>query len=52
MAVAGFALLLTTIELQVRIVEEPYLTRVHGPDYQAYLASTGRFAPGIGRARA
>ncbi|MFE3442777.1 methyltransferase family protein [Nocardia sp. NPDC059180] len=48
-AIAGFVLLVTTIELQVRIVEEPYLTRVHGTDYRSYLATTGRFAPGIGR---
>ncbi|WP_329410659.1 isoprenylcysteine carboxylmethyltransferase family protein [Nocardia vinacea] len=49
MALAGFALLLATIELQVRIVEEPYLLRVHGHDYRNYTATTGRFLPGIGR---
>ncbi|MFD4351676.1 methyltransferase family protein [Nocardia sp. NPDC058519] len=48
-AIAGFVVLLVTIELQVRVVEEPYLARVHGPGYQAYLAATGRFVPGIGR---
>ncbi|MGW4632864.1 methyltransferase family protein [Nocardia sp. NPDC004415] len=51
-AVVGFALLLITIELQVRVVEEPYLARVHGADYRAYLASTGRFAPAIGLVKA
>ncbi|MFE3320080.1 methyltransferase family protein [Nocardia sp. NPDC059195] len=48
-AIAGFVVLLVTIELQVRVVEEPYLARVHGPGYQSYLAATGRFVPGIGR---
>lgn len=49
-AIVAFALLLVTIELQVRVVEEPYLTRVHGANYRAYLAATGRFVPGVGRA--
>ncbi|MEV5839870.1 isoprenylcysteine carboxylmethyltransferase family protein [Nocardia sp. NPDC052112] len=49
MALAGFALLLATIELQVRIVEEPYLLRVHAHDYRDYTATTGRFLPGVGR---
>lgn len=39
-------------EVQVRLVEEPYLRRVHGADYEAYAARTGRFVPGIGRRRA
>ncbi|MFF5034104.1 hypothetical protein [Nocardia salmonicida] len=36
--------------IQVRAVEEPYLTRVHGAHYRAYLATTGRFVPGFGQA--
>ncbi|MEV6219081.1 isoprenylcysteine carboxylmethyltransferase family protein [Nocardia sp. NPDC051833] len=48
-AIAGFVLLLATIELQVRVVEEPYLARVHGAGYREYCAATGRFVPGIGR---
>ncbi|MEV6062308.1 isoprenylcysteine carboxylmethyltransferase family protein [Nocardia asteroides] len=48
-AIAGFVLLVTTIELQVRVVEEPYLARVHGADYRDYCATTGRFVPGVGR---
>jgi protein-S-isoprenylcysteine O-methyltransferase Ste14 len=39
------------IELQVRLVEEPYLERVHGDAYRAYAARTGRFLPGIGLLR-
>jgi protein-S-isoprenylcysteine O-methyltransferase Ste14 len=49
-ALAGFLLLVATIELQVRIVEEPYLLTVHGDAYRDYLASVGRFLPGVGRA--
>lgn len=36
-------------EIQVRLVEEPYLARIHGDDYKRYAARTGRFLPGIGR---
>ena len=49
LAVLGVVLLLIGIELQVRLVEEPYLTRVHGPGYRAYAARAGRFLPGLGR---
>ncbi|QZT61076.1 methyltransferase family protein [Mycolicibacterium austroafricanum] len=49
-AVAGFAILVFTIELQVRAVEEPYLRAVHGADYRDYLAGVGRFVPGVGTA--
>ncbi|MFD6391764.1 methyltransferase family protein [Nocardia sp. NPDC060259] len=51
-ALAAFLLLLVTIELQVRVVEEPYLARVHGASYRDYCATTGRFVPGIGRSAA
>ena len=37
------------LEIQVRLVEEPYLLRVHGDAYRLYAARTGRFVPGIGR---
>ena len=37
------------LEIQVRLVEEPYLLRVHGDVYRAYAARTGRFVPGVGR---
>lgn len=47
-AIAGFALLVVTIELQVRVVEEPYLLSVHGDSYRDYLRSVGRFIPGVG----
>ena len=50
-ALAGFLLLVATIELQVRIVEEPYLLTVHGDDYRSYLTNVGRFMPGVGVSR-
>ena len=42
---------LAALEIQVRLVEEPYLLRVHGDAYRAYAARTGRFVPGVGRLR-
>jgi protein-S-isoprenylcysteine O-methyltransferase Ste14 len=48
-ALVGFVLLIVTIELQVRAVEEPYLLATHGDAYRDYLASVGRFVPGVGR---
>ncbi len=50
-ACAGFVLLVITIELQVRRVEEPYLSRTHGDEYRAYAATVGRFLPGVGLIR-
>jgi protein-S-isoprenylcysteine O-methyltransferase Ste14 len=47
-AIVGFVLLVATIELQVRVVEEPYLQAVHGDAYRDYVASVGRFVPGVG----
>ena len=51
LALIAFALLLVAIQLQVRIVEEPYLRRTHGPRYSDYARRVGRFLPGIGRIR-
>jgi protein-S-isoprenylcysteine O-methyltransferase Ste14 len=50
-ACAGFILLAITIELQVRRVEEPHLSRTHGDEYRAYAATVGRFFPGVGLIR-
>ncbi len=50
-ALIGFVLLLVTIEMQVRLVEEPYLAAVHGDSYRDYTASVGRFVPGVGLTR-
>jgi protein-S-isoprenylcysteine O-methyltransferase Ste14 len=48
---AAFALVasLAGIEIQVRLVEEPYLLRVHGERYRSYARRVGRFVPGFGR---
>ncbi len=48
-SIAGAATLILAIELQVRVVEEPHLRRLHGDDYTAYASRVGRFVPGIGR---
>jgi protein-S-isoprenylcysteine O-methyltransferase Ste14 len=50
-AIAGFVLLVATIELHVRRVEEPYLLRTHGEDYRGYTAGVGRFIPRVGLMR-
>jgi protein-S-isoprenylcysteine O-methyltransferase Ste14 len=50
-AIAGFLLLVVSIELQVRVVEEPYLSIAHGEAYRDYLATVGRFVPAVGRIR-
>jgi len=49
LALAGLVLLVASIEIQVRLVEEPHLRRVHGAAYEDYMRRTGRFLPGIGR---
>lgn len=51
--VVALAMLVATVvayQIQVRLVEEPYLERVHGEAYRAYAARTGRFVPWLGRA--
>jgi protein-S-isoprenylcysteine O-methyltransferase Ste14 len=49
--VAGAALLMVALELQTRLIEEPYLSRVHGERYAVYAVRAGRFLPGVGRLR-
>jgi protein-S-isoprenylcysteine O-methyltransferase Ste14 len=48
-AAVMLAAFLTALQLQVRLVEEPYLHRVHGTTWEQYAARTGRFLPWIGR---
>jgi protein-S-isoprenylcysteine O-methyltransferase Ste14 len=45
----GVASLAVALEIQVRLVEEPYLSRVHGAHYRGYAGSAGRFLPRLGR---
>ena len=48
-SVVAVLLLVAAVQLQVRVVEEPYLRRVHGRVYRGYAARVGRFVPGVGR---
>jgi protein-S-isoprenylcysteine O-methyltransferase Ste14 len=45
----AIVLLLASLELQTRLVEEPYLIHAHGDAYARYAARVGRFLPGVGR---
>ena len=49
LGIAAAAVAIIGLEMQVRVVEEPYLIRAHGEAYRAYGARVGRFLPGIGR---
>lgn len=49
LSVAAYLALFAAIEIQIRAVEEPYLTRAHPDDYPAYAARVGRLLPGVGR---
>jgi protein-S-isoprenylcysteine O-methyltransferase Ste14 len=48
-ALVGFAALVVAIEVQVRLVEEPYLLRTHRARYADYASRVERFVPGVGR---
>jgi protein-S-isoprenylcysteine O-methyltransferase Ste14 len=47
-ALVGLVVLVFALELQVRVVEEPYLRSVHGDAFAGYTARVGRFVPGVG----
>lgn len=49
LSITAFVLLVASVELQVRFVEEPYLRQVQGAAYGNYTAAVGRFVPGVGR---
>jgi protein-S-isoprenylcysteine O-methyltransferase Ste14 len=49
LSAAALLALIVAVQLQVRVIEEPYLRHVHGAVYIAYAARTGRFVPGVGR---
>ena len=51
LAYVAVVMIASGLELQVRVVEEPYLVRTHGSEYGAYAARVGRFVPGVGRLR-
>jgi protein-S-isoprenylcysteine O-methyltransferase Ste14 len=48
LAIVAIVTLVVALELQVRLVEEPYLMQVHGEEYASYAAQVGRFVPGVG----
>jgi protein-S-isoprenylcysteine O-methyltransferase Ste14 len=48
-SLASTGTMLVSLELQTRLVEEPYLTRVHGEPYRGWARRVGRFVPGLGR---
>lgn len=48
-SIAGLVGVVMALEVQVRLVEEPYMLRVHGEAYAKYAARVGRFLPGVGR---
>lgn len=52
LTLAGLGCLVVAVELQVRVVEEPYLLATHGAAYAAYTGRVGRFVPRLGRTRA
>lgn len=39
------------VQLQVRLVEEPALARLHGDRYRQYASTVGRFLPDLTRGR-
>ena len=51
LAFAAVVVIAVGLELQVRVVEEPFLIRTHGTEYRAYATRVGRFVPGFGRLR-
>lgn len=44
-SVAAVVVLVVAVQVQVRVVEEPYLLRAHGESYRRYCERTGRFVP-------
>ena len=49
LALLAVAALVVGVEIQVRLVEEPYLVKQHGDAYLSWARRTGRFIPGFGR---
>lgn len=50
-SIAALVSLFVALEIQTRLVEEPYLLRAHGEEYRRYAARAGRFVPSLGRLR-
>jgi protein-S-isoprenylcysteine O-methyltransferase Ste14 len=50
-ALLALLCLIVALEIQTRLVEEPYLITAHGAAYRDYAARAGRFLPLLGRLR-
>jgi protein-S-isoprenylcysteine O-methyltransferase Ste14 len=50
-AITAVGLLIAALEIQTRLVEEPYLLKTHGKLYSVYASHVGRFFPLVGRLR-
>lgn len=50
-SVIAFGSLMVALELQTRVVEEPYLLTAHDPEYSRYAERVGRFVPRVGLLR-
>ena len=48
LSAVAFGILLVGLQVQVRRVEEPHLTRARGETYLAYARTVGRFLPRVG----
>lgn len=48
LSAAAVLVLLGALQVQVRLVEEPYLRTTHSVAYQDYARHTGRFIPAVG----
>jgi protein-S-isoprenylcysteine O-methyltransferase Ste14 len=51
LSIAGAVVLVVALELQTRLVEEPYLLAIHGERYALYARRVGRFLPRVGTVR-
>jgi protein-S-isoprenylcysteine O-methyltransferase Ste14 len=49
LSLASIPVGLLAFQIQVKLVEEPYLLDGHGDAFRAYAARVGRFVPGLGR---
>ncbi len=48
-ALAGLVLMVVGLQIQVRLIEEPFLVRTQGEAYVRYGQRVGRFVPGLGK---
>ena len=51
LALVAVPVCVAALEVQTRLVEEPFLRERHGGRYRDYACAVGRFLPGIGRLR-